>query len=258
MNVNTYSVSQQAIGEFDGGKITEQKPIGFPGEGSAVTRVGPLFYWAWAFAGKEGFIPPHPHQAFEIMTYVVQGEAHHGDSLGSNSIVGPGGVQLIQAGSGVQHSERIVGPDAELFQIWFEPSFREARERPPAYTQHGYEAFPVAENEGTTVKTVIGSNSPLAIVADANVWDIAIQPGSNYTHLLGENRSLAVLAMRGNGAYRTGADVPAAAFEHQTFLVADGESGGSIEFKASEGEPLRLMVIEVPTTVEYPLYQKRR
>lgn len=41
-----YSPEMQGRGVFDGGKISEVKPIGFSGEGSAVTRVGPLFYWS--------------------------------------------------------------------------------------------------------------------------------------------------------------------------------------------------------------------
>lgn len=54
MKITLYSPDQQAKGAFDGGQITELKPIGFPGEGSAVKRVGPLFFHIGKFKfGKE-------------------------------------------------------------------------------------------------------------------------------------------------------------------------------------------------------------
>ncbi|MFC4322973.1 pirin family protein [Litchfieldia salsa] len=117
MEIKLYPPNKQGTGQFDNGKITEQKPIGFPGEGSEVMRVGPLFYWAWAKADKVGYIPKHPHQGFEIITYVVSGKAEHGDSLGTKSVVGPGGIQVMQTGSGVWHEEGFVGPNMEGFQI---------------------------------------------------------------------------------------------------------------------------------------------
>lgn len=72
---NVYPPEDQSKGSLDGGRITEQKPIGFSGEGSAVTRVGPLFYWSWFRSPVEGYIAPHPHQGFEIVTYMIQGRA---------------------------------------------------------------------------------------------------------------------------------------------------------------------------------------
>jgi len=64
----------QATGQFDGGKITEQKPIGFPGEDAVIERLGPLFYWAWAESREPAEIGLHPHQGYEIITYVLKGK----------------------------------------------------------------------------------------------------------------------------------------------------------------------------------------
>jgi len=262
MQHRVYGIEEQGTGEFDGGTITEQKPIGFPGEGAAVLRLGPLFYWAWASAEKEGYIGMHPHQAFEIMTYVLNGKAHHGDSLGTDSIVGPGGAQLIQAGSGVSHNERIVGPDAELFQIWFEPSIREALQRPPSYSQYTHEQFSSSDQEGISVKTVLGEASPISIVADAQAWDITIAQGLHYEHHLEPNRSVAALAVRGGGSYAVHGEGPVE-LAHRAFLIAsnDSDASQSIKFEARQGDDSieqRLFLIEVPTTVDYPLYPKRR
>ncbi|MCY9513915.1 pirin family protein [Paenibacillus apiarius] len=256
MKLRILPPAEQGSGEFDGGAITEQKPIGFSGEGSAIHRLGPLFYWAWAHAEAEGFIGSHPHQAFEILTYVIHGQAYHGDSLGTESIVGPGGAQLIQAGSGVYHQERLVGPDAELFQIWFEPNIRDALRRDPQYAAYEAHEFPEREQEGVTVKTVIGGPSPIHIVADAGMWDVSVSPGASYVHALHPNRTLAVLAVRGGGECSAD-DAEAQSFAEKDFLVLRSEEDGQARFAARGTNGLRFVLIEVPTEVDYPLYPKK-
>ncbi|RNB89733.1 pirin [Brevibacillus fluminis] len=256
MTIHIFPPTHQGSGEFDGGAIIEQKPIGFSGEGSAVTRIGPLFYWAWGTAPQEGFIPSHPHQAFEIMTYVLQGKALHGDSLGTDSTVGAGGAQVIQAGSGVYHNERIVGPDAEIFQIWFEPNVREALQRKPTYNQYEHEQFPLTQKDGTTVKAVIGEEAPIKLVADARMWDVTIADGSQFTVPVGANRSIAVLAYRGDGSLRT-ASGEAASFSHKDFVVMMGMQDDVITLSPENGQTLSLAIIDVPTDPGYSLYPKR-
>ena len=138
-----YSPEQQGTGAFDGGRITEVKPIGFPHETSGSRRIGPLFYWAWATASGYGKIGLHPHQGFEIMSYVLEGEIGHRDTLGTVSRVKTGGAQVMQTGSGVSHEEETLGKHTEFFQIWFEPNLREAVKRPPTYRELHHEDFPL-------------------------------------------------------------------------------------------------------------------
>ncbi|MGD8192236.1 pirin family protein [Brevibacillus ginsengisoli] len=253
MNIQVYTPDQQAVGEFDGGKITEQKPIGFPGEGSAVKRLGPLFYWAWMKSPVEGYIPPHPHQGFEIMTYMVSGKAGHGDSLGTRSVVEAGGIQLMQTGSGVYHEERIIGPDAEGFQIWFEPYLEKAFHEAPTYRQFEHNEFPIEENEGQRVKTIIGDGSVVDIVTDIKMWDVFVKSGGSYQFELPEGYALAVLAFRGDG------EVEATAFHDKDFVVIqnDGQSTQTVHFQPKDHNELHLMVIQTPIAVDYPLYPHR-
>jgi redox-sensitive bicupin YhaK (pirin superfamily) len=257
MNFAVYPPSRQGIGGFDGGRITEQKPIGFPGEGSAVKRIGPLFYWSWFLAKEEGFIPAHPHQGFEILTYVIQGRAEHGDSLGTKSVVGAGGVQVMQTGSGVYHEERFIGPDMEGFQIWFEPYLHEAVKRKPTYHQFEEETFPVVVHDnGTQVKTVIGEGSPVELVADVNMWDVQIKPGKAYTFAVPPGRSLATLAVRGSGVWSDEKnDRVSATFCEKDFIILRAESQSEMLLQAGVDE-LRMIVIDVPTQTDYPLYPK--
>lgn len=243
----------QAKGAFDAGKITEQKPIGFSGEGSLVNRLGPLFYWAWAQSQGPAEIGMHPHKGFEIITYVIKGNGYHRDTLGTESVVGEGGAQLMQTGSGVYHAEAMKEP-TELFQIWFEPHLSQAVKRPPSYKQYDSGVFPVKKDEGVEIKTILGNDSPMKIVTDAQMWDILIQNGAVYTHRLAPNRTLAGLAIRGDGSLHSGEN-QIYHFEHKDFVVIQSGSGEDVAIHAKNKE-LRLFLIEVPTEVEYPLYRK--
>jgi redox-sensitive bicupin YhaK (pirin superfamily) len=257
MKINVYPTEQQGTGSFDGGKIVEQKPIGFPHEGSVVKRVGPLFYWAWAFVPKEGALGLHPHQAFEIMTYVINGTAEHGDTLGTNSVISSGGAQVMQAGSGISHQEKIVGPDAEAFQIWFEPYLNEAIARQPTYNQYEHEIFPLNSHNDLTIKTVIGEGSPIQLVADAGLWDIHLKPGSEYKHVIPSGYSIAALAIRGSGEWIGDNDTTISAdHQHKDFVVLEADSQEEVRLLANKQSELRMIIIQVPTKVDYPLYKK--
>jgi redox-sensitive bicupin YhaK (pirin superfamily) len=86
----------------------------------------------------------HPHRDMEILTYVLRGELRHEDSMGNGSVIRPGDVQFMSAGSGVTHSE--VNPSGsepvELLQMWVVPSQRSTA---PRYEQRHY---PEAERRG--------------------------------------------------------------------------------------------------------------
>jgi redox-sensitive bicupin YhaK (pirin superfamily) len=258
MQARVYTPAMQGIGEFDGGKIKEQKPIGFPGEGSVIKRVGPLFYWAWATSSAEAMIGLHPHQGFEIMTYVVKGSAFHGDTLGTDSTVGAGGAQVMQTGSGVSHQEKI-SADAELFQIWFEPELTEAVRRKPTYHQYEHKEFPqVSHAAGYKVKTVIGTDAPVQLVTDIEMWDVEVNSGSQYQHKIDAGYSLTALVIRGQGTWgESGTSKQPVQFHHKDFILAAAESETEVAITNSDEEIMRLILIKVPTTVPYPLYRKR-
>ena len=75
-------------------------------------------------AAKSGF-PAHPHSDMEIITYVRSGAITHRDSMGNEGRTEAGDVQVMSAGTGVQHSEyNLEDEDTSIFQIWIIPEER--------------------------------------------------------------------------------------------------------------------------------------
>ena len=257
MEINLYPPEVQVEGAFDGGRITEIKPLGFPHEGPPVPHVGPLFYWAWATAKGYGKIGLHPHQGFEIMSYAIKGEIGHYDTLGNESRVHAGGAQIMQTGSGVSHEEETLGDHTEFFQIWFQPDLRTATQKPPTYQELSDEAFPVWEKEGVAIKSVLGPGASVTLVTDAVMQDVTIRPGSLHQRTLAPGKTLAILVIDGIGV---GIDESSGGKTHlqgKYFAVVHAQEEGVFSLKAEGDRALRLAIIEVPAEVSYPLYREQ-
>jgi redox-sensitive bicupin YhaK (pirin superfamily) len=181
----------------------------------------------------------------------------HKDTLGTESILGPGDIQLMQAGSGIQHAESVEA-GFESFQIWLEPYLNEAVKRAPTYSLFKHEQFPQTSQDGVNVKTILGEGSPvLQLVTDARMFDIEVEPGAAYFHRLLPNWTLTGLAIRGDGgSFWTSGQEPVL-FKNKDFAIVQGEQEAEINIRA-EGEKLRIFLIEIPSKVEYPLYKKAR
>ena len=258
LDIKIYPPEAQGVGQFDGGRITEIKPIGFPGERPEVRHTGPLFYWAWATAKGYGKIALHPHQAFEIMSYAIEGEIGHYDTLGTKSRVKTGGAQVMQTGSGVSHEEETVADHNEFFQIWFEPNLRQSILQKPTYREFAHEDFPTETHDGVTLKHIIGEGAPVTIEAEAAMQDILIQPGHSYDRELSTNRTLAMMVIDGKGLLVDESTLGKHYLEPRYFAVVHAGELGTVSIQAEADGPLRIALIEVPARVNYPLYKEGR
>jgi quercetin 2,3-dioxygenase len=136
-------------------------------------------------AANSGF-PPHPHANMEIITYVRKGAITHQDSLGNKGRTAAGDVQVMSAGTGIQHAEYNVEPEeTQLFQIWILPT---SKGRPPSW---GQKPFPKVDRAGKFVTLASGSEADkdaLPIRTDARVLGATLKAGTSATYALGANR----------------------------------------------------------------------
>ena len=147
---------KQAHGAFDGGKILERKPIGFPQDGGKQKPYSTLFYWAHAWSESGGLIGEHPHKGFEIMSFVLTGEIEHYDSKFQGwKKLKEGDVQIIRSGNGITHAEKI-NANSSIFQIWFDPNLNNTLSKPASYNDYEGEKIPVFEDREMKAKVFVG------------------------------------------------------------------------------------------------------
>ncbi|WP_167577877.1 pirin family protein [Ammoniphilus sp. YIM 78166] len=255
MSMRVFSTDQQVSGGFDEGKLVEQKPIGFPGEGSTVDRVGTLFYWAWFQAKEDAYLPPHPHRGFEIISYLLKGRVHHQDTLGNERTLNTGGLQVMQTGSGVQHSEKYE-KGTSGFQIWFEPFMGESNYATPTYADYEDHELPVTTKNGITVKTIVGHHSPVHLVADSKMWDVTISAGQKFEHDIPDGYSIASLVVEGKSNWHFQNETKSV--DSHMFVVVEATSLHSLKIEASTNEDTRLILIQIPSVLPYPSYKEVR
>lgn len=161
MSIQVIKKNQQAAGQFNGGEILENKPIGFPREGGHLRPYSNLFYWSHAWSDQGSTIGLHPHQGFEILSFVLEGSIEHFDT-GDNEwkTLNAGDAQIIRAGSGISHSEKL-NAGAHMFQIWLDPDLGKTLDQKATYSDYKNEEFPLEERDGIRVKTYHGANAPL-------------------------------------------------------------------------------------------------
>ncbi len=163
MKIQVVSKDQQAYGAFNGGQIIENKPIGFPQDGGTLQPYSNLFYWAYAEAKEDSTIGLHPHQGFEIMSFVLKGEIRHFDTkLEEWRPLKKGDAQIIRAGNGISHSE-FMAKDSAMFQIWLDPNLNKTLQQEASYDDYTLDRFPVKQIDDWTITTYIGANSPFQL-----------------------------------------------------------------------------------------------
>jgi quercetin 2,3-dioxygenase len=117
----------------------------------------------------------HPHRDMEILSYVLEGALQHADSMGTGSIIRPGDVQRMSAGTGVLHSERNQSPSepVHFMQIWIEP---EQQGLAPGYEQKRFDDR--KRNALRLIASKDGRDGSVTVHQDASLYVGAIDPGA--------------------------------------------------------------------------------
>lgn len=164
MSIHVYPVQKQITGNFNGGEILENKPIQMSPDATKLQPYSNIFYWAHAWGEVTSTIGLHPHQAFEIVSFVLEGTIEHYDTKNKTWLpLNAGDVQIIRAGNGISHAEKM-HQGAHIFQIWFDPNISKSLSLPATYNDYTSDSFPILQQVGMQTKILKGENAPLEMM----------------------------------------------------------------------------------------------
>ena len=156
----------------------------------------------------KGF-PWHPHRGIETITYVLQGNVEHGDSMGNKGVIGAGDVQWMTAGSGIIHQEMPKGDEAGRmggFQLWANlPASHKMMD--PRYRGLTQEQIPeVSLGSGVTIRVICGRiegvQGPVTdIVTDPEYLDVTLPVHAEFTHRTRPGHTVFAYVIEGEGYF---------------------------------------------------------
>ncbi|MBX7142732.1 MAG: pirin family protein [Chitinophagales bacterium] len=242
MKLEIIRKEDQVDGQFNNGAILEKRPVIYQGE--KTRPYSNLFYWAHAWSEKGSTIGLHPHQGFEILSFVLRGSIEHYDTKNRNWIpLKEGSVQIIRAGNGISHAEKL-NPNSSIFQIWFDPDLSKTLRLPASYNDYLPESFKATQLSGETTTLFKGEGAPIEMMTEGVVIkQMKLMPGKHVIPVTAD-KVISVFVIAGN-------------------LVVEGEKLADGDFfKVQEAEFLRLssidsgwiFIIESPVTPSYQTY----
>jgi quercetin 2,3-dioxygenase len=177
----------------------------------------------------EGF-GTHAHRDMEILTWVLEGALEHKDSMGNGSVIRPGDIQRMSAGTGVTHSEFNPSRDelVHLLQIWLLPIRRGLT---PGYEEKRFEP----ESRRGALRLIAardGRDGAVTIHQDADLWTALLEPAQIVRHSLAAGRHAWLHVARGKV---TANGVSVAAGDGAAFSDEPG-----VEVRATDGAEVLL------------------
>lgn len=193
----------------------------------------------------KGF-PWHPHRGIETITYLIEGDIEHGDSLGNRGSILDGDCQWMTAGSGIIHQEmpqrapRMLGA-----QIWLNLPQKD-KMTPPQYGDIKQQDVPVVQEESVTIRVIAGEyqNVKGAFQGDfvpATYLDVTVEPNHTWTLEVPEKDTLFIYIVKGS------AKIDTKEVSHkQTVLTTDGTQ---FEISTSDNN-IRFLLLHAPKLKE--------
>jgi redox-sensitive bicupin YhaK (pirin superfamily) len=195
--------------------------------------------------------PWHPHRGIETITYMLDGEVEHGDSLGNTGVIHSGDVQWMTAGSGIIHQEMPKGaPSGRMggFQLWANlPASHKMMD--PRYRDVTAATIPVVETrDGAKVRviagTVEGTSGPVGdVVIQPEYLDVSLPAGATFRHEVPAGHTVFAYAIEGSGAFEPDSRTPTRAGylvlygEGDELTIQPGKTG--LRFLLVSGKPIR-------------------
>ena len=191
----------------------------------------------------KGF-PWHPHRGIETITYVLDGDVEHQDSLGNRGLIRSGDVQWMTAGSGIIHQEMPRGDAKGLmwgFQLWANLPRRD-KMMAPRYRELMANQIPVVKTpEGATVRIISGDvagvKGPMQeIVIDPEFLDISLPPGTSFTRAVKPGYTAFAYVVEGRGVF----DERRAGTEGEIIVYAPA---GDTVLVRTDKQPVRFLLV---------------
>lgn len=168
----------------------------------------------------------HPHRDMEIVTYMLDGELRHQDSIGNGSVIRAGDVQRMSAGSGIVHSEFNASSQraAHLLQIWIMP---DTQDLPPSYEERHFDRAEKL-NQWRLIAAKQAADGAIKVSQDMQLFASILETGKTLDYTLGENRSAYLHIARGevqiNGQRYRGGDALMLSHAQQLEVSAQAET----------------------------------
>jgi redox-sensitive bicupin YhaK (pirin superfamily) len=192
--------------------------------------------------------PMHPHRGIETVTYMLEGNTRHRDSLGNSGVIGPGDVQWMTSGGGIMHEEMPKrGPSGRVdgFQLWVNLPAAE-KLSPPRYRGITADEIPAIEKDGATVRAVAGAYEGVEgavseISARPIYMDITLEPAAEFDLPIARGHTVIAYLFEGQGLFgldESGAGEPVEAVKMLVF-----DDGERLRIQAGPGGPARFMLM---------------
>ncbi len=200
---------------------------------------------------KEGPIqgfPTHPHRGIETVTYMLEGNVRHRDSLGNMGIIGPGDAQWMTSGHGILHEEMPQrGPGGVIygFQLWVNLPAKEKMGQ-PRYQEVNAASIPAVTHNGATVRVVAGeftsARGPvIEIAAQPLYMDVTLDAGAGFELRVPSGHTAVAYIFEGAG--RFGIDDDGRSEEIGAVRMAVFADGDLVRVQAGSDSPVRFILM---------------
>jgi redox-sensitive bicupin YhaK (pirin superfamily) len=202
--------------------------------------------------GPPAGFPTHPHRGIETVTYMLEGNVRHRDSLGNMGVIGPGDVQWMTSGRGIMHEEMPQrGPSGLIkgFQLWVNlPAAEKMSE--PRYQEVMADSIPMVEKPDLKVRVVAGEfdgvRGPVTEIAAQPLYmDVTLEPGADFSLDVPSGHTLVAYVFEGEGLFGIDEDgqgelvqsVHMAVFADGDHLGVYAGAGSGVRFMLMAGAP---------------------